>query len=170
MKAVVSALQEFPRVNASLAEDGDNLVVKKYCHLGFAADTDQGLMVPVIRDADKKDIYELAQELAALSLAAREGKLKAAQLQGATFTISSLGGIGGTAFTPIVNAPEVAILGVSRHSMQPVWDGEQFRPRLMLPLSFSYDHRVIDGAMAVRFTTYLGQALNDVDKLLQAIP
>jgi pyruvate dehydrogenase E2 component (dihydrolipoamide acetyltransferase) len=170
MKAVVSALQEFPRVNASLAEDGDNLVVKKYCHLGFAADTDQGLMVPVIRDADKKDIYELAQELAALSLAAREGKLKAAQLQGATFTISSLGGIGGTAFTPIVNAPEVAILGVSRHSMQPVWDGEQFRPRLMLPLSLSYDHRVIDGAMAVRFTTYLGQALNDVDKLLQAIP
>ena len=170
IKAVVSALQEFPRVNASLADDGESLVVKKYCHLGFAADTDQGLMVPVIRDADKKDIYELAQELAALSLAAREGKLKAAQLQGATFTISSLGGIGGTAFTPIVNAPEVAILGVSRHSMQPVWDGEQFRPRLMLPLSFSYDHRVIDGAMAVRFTTYLGQALNDVDKLLQAIP
>ena len=170
MKACVSALQEFPRVNASLADDGENLVVKKYCHLGFAADTDQGLMVPVIRDADKKDVYELAQELAALSAAAREGKLKADQLQGATFTISSLGGIGGTAFTPIVNAPEVAILGVSRHSMQPVWDGEQFRPRLMLPLSFSYDHRVIDGAMAVRFTSYLGQALGDVDTLLQAIP
>jgi pyruvate dehydrogenase E2 component (dihydrolipoamide acetyltransferase) len=170
MKACVSALQEFPRVNASLADDGENLVVKKYCHLGFAADTDQGLMVPVIRDADKKDVYELAQELAALSAAAREGKLKADQLQGATFTISSLGGIGGTAFTPIVNAPEVAILGVSRHSMQPVWDGEQFRPRLMLPLSFSYDHRVIDGAMAVRFTTCLAQALADVDRLLQAIP
>jgi pyruvate dehydrogenase E2 component (dihydrolipoamide acetyltransferase) len=170
MKACVSALQEFPRVNASLVDDGENLVVKKYCHLGFAADTDQGLMVPVIRDADKKDVYELAQELAALSAAAREGKLKADQLQGATFTISSLGGIGGTAFTPIVNAPEVAILGVSRHSMQPVWDGEQFRPRLMLPLSFSYDHRVIDGAMAVRFTTCLAQALADVDRLLQAIP
>jgi pyruvate dehydrogenase E2 component (dihydrolipoamide acetyltransferase) len=127
-------------------------------------------MVPVIRDADKKDVYELAQELAALSAAARDGKLKADQLQGATFTISSLGGIGGTAFTPIINSPEVAILGVSRHSMQPAWDGERFQPRLMLPLSFSYDHRVIDGAMAVRFTTYLGQALGDVDKLLLAIP
>ena len=170
MKACVSALQEFPRVNASLADDGENLVFKKYCHLGFAADTDQGLMVPVIRDADKKDVYELAQELAALSAAARDGKLKADQLQGATFTISSLGGIGGTAFTPIINSPEVAILGVSRHSMQPAWDGERFQPRLMLPLSFSYDHRVIDGAMAVRFTTYLGQALGDVDKLLLAIP
>ena len=170
MKACVAALQEFPRVNASLADDGDNLVMKKYCHIGFAADTDQGLMVPVIRDADKKDVYELAQELSALSAAAREGKLKADQLQGATFTITSLGGIGGTAFTPIVNAPEVAILGVSRHSMQPVWDGERFQPRLMLPLSFSYDHRVIDGAMAVRFTTYLGQALLDIDMLLQPIP
>lgn len=170
LKACVAALQEFPRVNASLADDGENLVIRKYCHLGFAADTDQGLMVPVIRDADKKDVYELAQELAMLSAAARDGKLKSDQLQGATFTISSLGGIGGTAFTPIVNAPEVAILGVSRHSMQPVWDGERFQPRLMLPLSFSYDHRVIDGAMAVRFTSFLGQALGDVDKLLQAIP
>lgn len=170
MKACVAALREFPKVNASLADDGDNLVLRKYCHLGFAADTDQGLMVPVIRDADKKDVYELAKELAELSLAAREGKLKADQLQGATFTISSLGGIGGTAFTPIVNAPEVAILGVSRHSMQPVWNGESFVPRLMLPLSFSYDHRVVDGAMAVRFTTFLGQALGDVDGLLQAIP
>ena len=170
LKACVAALKEFPKVNASLADDGESLVLRRYCHLGFAADTDQGLMVPVIRDADKKDVYELATELAALSLAAREGKLKADQLQGATFTISSLGGIGGTAFTPIVNAPEVAILGVSRHTMQPVWDGEEFVPRLMLPLSFSYDHRVVDGAMAVRFTTFLGQALGDVDGLLQAIP
>ena len=170
MKAVVAALQEFPKVNSSLSDDGANLVFKKYCHLGFAADTDQGLMVPVIRDADQKDIYELASELGELSAKAREGKLKADQLQGATFTISSLGGIGGTAFTPIVNAPEVAILGVSRSSMQPVWDGSRFEPRLMLPLSLSYDHRVIDGAQAVRFTTFLGQTLGDVDQLLQAIP
>jgi pyruvate dehydrogenase E2 component (dihydrolipoamide acetyltransferase) len=170
LKACVAALQEFPKVNASLSDDGENLVMKKYCHLGFAADTDQGLVVPVIRDADQKDVYELAKELAELSLAAREGKLKADQMQGATFTVSSLGGIGGTAFTPIINSPEVAILGVSRHSMQPVWNGEKFRPRLMLPVSFSYDHRVIDGAMAVRFTTFLGEALGDVDGLLQAIP
>ncbi|MDJ0698227.1 MAG: dihydrolipoyllysine-residue acetyltransferase [Woeseiaceae bacterium] len=170
MKAVVAALQEFPKVNSSLSDDGSHLVYKKYCHLGFAADTDQGLMVPVIRNADQKDIYELASELGELSALAREGKLKADQLQGATFTISSLGGIGGTAFTPIVNAPEVAILGVSRSSMQPVWDGSKFQPRLMLPLSLSYDHRVIDGARAVRFTTFLGQALGDVDQLLQAIP
>ena len=170
LKACVAALHEYPRVNASLSHDGENLVMKKYCHLGFAADTDQGLVVPVIRDADQKDVYELAKELAALSLAAREGKLKAEQMQGATFTVSSLGGIGGTAFTPIINSPEVAILGVSRHAMQPVWNGEKFRPRLMLPLSLSYDHRVIDGAMAVRFTTFLGEALGDVDSLLQAIP
>ncbi len=170
MKACVAALEEFPRVNSSLSEDGNSLVIKKYCHLGFAADTDQGLMVPVIRDADKKDIYEIAQELGELSARAREGKLKADDLQGATFTVSSLGGIGGTAFTPIVNAPEVAILGVSRSSMQPVWNGSEFEPRLMLPLSFSYDHRVIDGAQAVRFTTFLGQQLADVDSLLQAIP
>jgi len=170
MKACVAALAEFPKVNASLSEGGDSLVFKKYCHLGFAADTEQGLMVPVIRDADKKDVYEIAAELGELSLLAREGKLKADQLQGATFTISSLGGIGGTAFTPIVNAPEVAILGVSRSSMQPVWNGSEFQPRLLLPVSFSYDHRVIDGAQAVRFTTYLGQKLADVDALLQAIP
>ena len=170
IKATIAALKAFPKVNASLAEDGENLVLKNYCHIGFAADTEQGLMVPVIRDADQKDIYELAQELGELSKAAREGKLKAAQLQGASFTISSLGGIGGTAFTPIVNAPEVAILGVSRSTMTPVWNGREFAPRLMLPLSFSYDHRVIDGAMAVRFTTYLGQTLGDVDTLLQAIP
>jgi pyruvate dehydrogenase E2 component (dihydrolipoamide acetyltransferase) len=165
LKACVAALHEFPRVNAC-----ENLVMKKYCHLGFAADTDNGLVVPVIRDADQKDVYELAKELGELSLAAREGKLKADQMQGATFTVSSLGGIGGTAFTPIINSPEVAILGVSRHTMQPVWNGEKFRPRLMLPLSFSYDHRVIDGAMAVRFTTFLGETLGDVDGLLQAIP
>ena len=170
MKACVAALQEFPKVNSSLSADGDKLVFKKYVHLGFAADTDQGLVVPVIRDADKKDVYEIASELGELSALAREGKLKADQLQGATFTISSLGGIGGTAFTPIVNAPEVAILGVSRSSMQPVWSGAEFEPRLMLPLSFSYDHRVIDGAQAVRFTTFLGQQLADVDSLLQAIP
>lgn len=170
MKACVAALAEYPKVNASLSEDSESLVYKKYCHLGFAADTDQGLMVPVIRDADKKDIYEIAQELGELSALAREGKLKADNLQGATFTISSLGGIGGTAFTPIVNAPEVAILGVSRSSVQPVWNGSKFEPRLMLPLSFSYDHRVIDGAQAVRFTTFLAAKLADVDMLLQAIP
>lgn len=170
MKACVAALQEYPIVNSSLSEDGNSLVMKKYCHLGFAADTPNGLMVPVIRDADQKDIYEIAQELGELSARAREGKLKAADMQGASFTISSLGGIGGTAFTPIVNAPEVAILGVSRSSMQPVWNGSEFLPRLMLPLSLSYDHRVIDGAAAVRFTTYLGQSLADVDTLLKAIP
>ena len=167
MKACVAALQEFPKVNSSLSEDGKSLVLKKYVHLGFAADTEQGLMVPVIRDADKKSVSELARELGELSLAAREGKLKGEQMQGASFTISSLGGIGGTAFTPIVNAPEVAILGVSRSSMQPVWNGSEFEPRLMLPLSLSYDHRVIDGAAAVRFTTFLGQVLSDVDALLK---
>lgn len=170
LKACVATLKEFPKANASLSDDGKSLVYKKYCHLGFAADTDQGLMVPVIRDADKKDVYELASELKDLSAAARDGKLKADDLQGATFTVSSLGGIGGTAFTPIVNAPEVAILGVSRSSIKPVWDGEQFQPRLMLPLSLSYDHRVIDGAYAVRFTTHLSKALSDVNALLQAIP
>lgn len=170
MKAVVAALQEFPKVNSSLSDDGSSLVFKKFINLGFAADTDQGLVVPVIHNADQKDVYELAQELGELSALAREGKLKVDKLQGATFTISSLGGIGGTAFTPIVNAPEVAILGVSRSSMQPVWNGSEFQPRLMLPLSLSYDHRVIDGAAAVRFTTFLGERLGDVDALLQATP
>jgi pyruvate dehydrogenase E2 component (dihydrolipoamide acetyltransferase) len=170
IKAVVAALQKFPKANSSLSEDGESLVFKKYIHIGFAADTDQGLMVPVIRDADQKDVYELATELGELSAAARDGKLKVDQLQGASFTISSLGGIGGTAFTPIVNAPEVAVLGVSRSSMQPVWNGSEFEPRLMLPLSLSYDHRVIDGAAAVRFTTFLGQQLADVESLLQATP
>ena len=170
IKACIAALKEFPAVNSSLAPDAQSLVMKQHYHLGFAADTENGLVVPVIHDADRMDVYELATALGDLSRAAREGKLKANQMQGATFTISSLGGIGGTAFTPIVNAPEVAILGVSRSTMQPVWNGSEFEPRLMLPLSFSYDHRVIDGAQAVRFTTYLGEVLGDVDTLLQAIP
>ena len=170
MKACIATLQEFPKANASLAEDGESLVYKQYHHLGFAADTEHGLMVPVIRDADQMDVYELAQQLGELSAGARAGKLKADQLQGASFTISSLGGIGGTAFTPIINAPEVAILGVSRSSMQPVWNGAEFEPRLMLPISLSYDHRVIDGAYAVRFTTHLCQTLSDVDALLRAEP
>lgn len=170
MKACIAALKEFPKVNASLSPDGESLVYKHYYHLGFAADTENGLMVPVIRDADSKDVYELASELGSLSAAARDGKLKGTDLQGASFTVSSLGGIGGTAFTPIVNAPEVGILGVSRASMQPVWNGKDFEPRLMLPISFSYDHRVIDGAYAVRFTTFLCENLADVDGLLEAIP
>ncbi|MAD91879.1 MAG: dihydrolipoamide acetyltransferase [Gammaproteobacteria bacterium] len=167
IKASVSALMEFPKVNSSLSEDGESLTFKNYFHLGFAADTPQGLVVPVIRDVNQKDVYQIAKELGELSSLAREGKLKAPQLQGASFTVSSLGGIGGTAFTPIVNAPEVAILGVSKSSIQPIWNGSEFEPRLMLPLSFSYDHRVIDGAQAVRFTTYLGKVLADVDALLR---
>ena len=168
MKACIFALKEYPKVNSSLADDGESLVFKNYYHLGFAADTEQGLVVPVIHDADQKNVYELATELAELSALARDGKLKAPQLQGASFTISSLGGIGGTSFTPIINAPEVAILGVSRSSMQPIWTGEKFVARLMLPLSFSYDHRVVDGAYAVRFTTYLSKLLTDFDSLLKA--
>jgi pyruvate dehydrogenase E2 component (dihydrolipoamide acetyltransferase) len=168
LKACIAALKEFPKVNASLSENGVALIYKKYYHLGFAADTENGLMVPVIRDADRMDVYEIASALRALSASARDGKLRGAELQGASFTISSLGGIGGTAFTPIVNAPEVAILGVSRSAMQPVWNGTEFEPRLMLPISFSYDHRVIDGAYAVRFTSYLCQQLADVDSLLAA--
>jgi pyruvate dehydrogenase E2 component (dihydrolipoamide acetyltransferase) len=170
MKACIATLKEFPKANASLADDGESLVFKKYFHLGFAADTEHGLMVPVIHDADRMDVYELARALGELSAAARDGKLKATQLQGASFTISSLGGIGGTAFTPIVNAPEVAILGVSRSSMQPLWNGSEFEPRLMLPFSLSYDHRVIDGAYAVRFTTHLSHTLSNVDALLEANP
>lgn len=170
LRAVVKALKQFPNFAASLNENGDGLVMKDYCHLGFAADTPNGLMVPVIRNADRLDVYEMAEALAELSAAARDGKLKADQMQGAVFTVSSLGGIGGTAFTPIVNAPEVAILGVSRSSMKPVWNGESFDPRLILPLSLSYDHRVIDGAQAVRFTTHLGQLLGDVSGLLEATP
>lgn len=164
IKACVLALKEFPDFNTSL--DGQSLVYKKYCHIGFAADTPQGLMVPVIRNVDQMNIFEIAGALGDLSAKAREGKLKADEMQGGCFSVSSLGGIGGTAFTPIVNAPEVAILGVSKAQMKPVWDGDEFVPRLMLPLSLSYDHRVIDGASAVRFTTYLGETLAQVRNLV----
>jgi pyruvate dehydrogenase E2 component (dihydrolipoamide acetyltransferase) len=170
MRACVKALQAFPHFGASFDAAAGELVFKKYVHLGFAADTPNGLVVPVVRDADRKDVFELARELAALSDKARNGKLVAAEMQGGCFTISSLGGIGGTAFTPIINAPEVAILGVSRAAYRPVYENGAFVPRLMLPLSLSYDHRVIDGADAVRFTTFLGKALADVPGLLQAIP
>lgn len=163
IKAVVAALKKFPEFNASL--DGDNLVLKHYYHIGFAADTPNGLVVPVIRDADKKGILDIAAETAELAKAARDGKLSPAQMQGGCFSISSLGGIGGTTFTPIINAPEVAILGVSRAAQQPVWDGKKFKPRLMLPLSLSYDHRVIDGAAAARFNAYLSGLLADFRRI-----
>ena len=170
VRACVRALQQFPLFNSSLDESGENLVFKQYIHIGFAADTPQGLLVPVIRDADRKDVYEIARALADLSQKARAGKLTGSEMQGGSFTISSLGGIGGTAFTPIINAPEVAILGVSRAVLKPVWRENSFAPRLMLPLSLSYDHRVIDGANGARFTTYLVSALADVHKLLEAVP
>lgn len=163
IKASVVALKKYPEFNASL--DGDNLILKNYYHIGFAADTPNGLVVPVLKDADKKGILEIAQETSELATAARDGKLKAAQMQGGCFTISSLGGIGGTDFTPIINAPEVAILGVSRSSMQPIWNGKDFIPRLMLPLSLSYDHRVIDGASAARFNAFLAQVLADFRRI-----
>jgi pyruvate dehydrogenase E2 component (dihydrolipoyllysine-residue acetyltransferase) len=166
IKAVVAALRKYPDFNASLDGSGENLVLKKYFHIGFAADTPNGLVVPVLRDADRKGVIEIAQETAALAKKARDGKLGPAEMSGGCFSISSLGGIGGTAFTPIVNAPEVAILGVSRSQMKPVWDGEAFRPRLMLPLSLSYDHRVIDGAAAARFTAYLAEVLADMRRVL----
>ena len=166
MKAAVGALQHFPRVNSSLDPDGEHVILKKYYHLGVAVDTQQGLVVPVIRDVDQKGIFELAKELAETSEQARQGKLRPDQIQGASFTITSLGGIGGTDFTPIVNAPEVAILGVSRATLKPVWNGEEFAARLILPISFSYDHRVIDGALGVRFTTYLCGLLADLRRLL----
>jgi pyruvate dehydrogenase E2 component (dihydrolipoamide acetyltransferase) len=170
MRACAKALQAFPHFASSLDSDSGELVIKKYLHLGFAADTPNGLVVPVVRDADRKDVYELARELAALSEKARAGKLAATEMQGGCFTISSLGGIGGTAFTPIINAPEVAILGVSRSVQRPVFQDGSVVPRLMLPLSLSYDHRVIDGADAVRFTTALGKLLADPRGLLEAIP
>jgi pyruvate dehydrogenase E2 component (dihydrolipoamide acetyltransferase) len=170
MRACVKALQEFPRFNSALSADGANLIVRKYVHMGFAADTPNGLVVPVVRDADRKDVYELARHLAQLSEKARVGKLPPTDMQGGCFTISSLGGIGGTAFTPIINAPEVAILGVSRAAMKPMYRDLSFVPRLMLPLSLSYDHRVIDGAMAARFTTWLAQTLADPRDLLEAVP
>jgi len=166
VRACALALAEFPAFKSSLDPDGQNLVLKKYTHIGFAADTPNGLVVPVLRDADRKDIYVIARELGELAERAREGKLKGEEMQGGCFTISSLGGIGGTAFTPIVNAPEVAILGVSRSRMQPVYRDSAFVPRLMLPLSLSYDHRVIDGAAAARFTTWLARVLAEVEPLL----
>ncbi|MES9901799.1 MAG: dihydrolipoyllysine-residue acetyltransferase [Sedimenticola sp.] len=166
MKACVNALQQMPEFNSSLSPDGGSLIYKRYFNIGIAVDTPGGLMVPVIRDVEKKGILDLARELMAVGGRARDGKLLPADLQGGCFSISSLGGIGGSAFTPIVNAPEVAILGVSRSSMKPVWDGSAFAPRLTLPLSFSYDHRVIDGAQAVRFTTLLAGLLSDVRRLL----
>ena len=155
-----------PEFNSSLSGDGESLIMKQYVHIGVAVDTPKGLMVPVIRDVDGKSVYQLAAELMEVSNKARDGKLLPADMQGGSFSISSLGGIGGTAFTPIVNAPEVAILGVSRSSMKPQWDGAEFRPRLMLPLSLSYDHRVIDGVQGVRFTTYLTSLLGDIRRLL----
>ena len=166
MKAVVAALKKYPDFNASLDATGDNLTLKKYFHIGFAADTPNGLVVPVIRDVDKKGLAELAKEMGELASKARDGKLGPAEMSGGCFSISSLGGIGGVAYTPIVNAPEVAILGVSKSSIQPVWDGKAFQPRLQLPLSLSYDHRVIDGASAARFTAYLAQLLGDMRRVL----
>lgn len=166
MKAAADALRAFPTFNSSLSEDGESLILKKYIHIGVAVDTPNGLVVPVVRDVDKKGIYELSRELLDISLKAREGKLKAADMQGGCFTISSLGGIGGTAFTPIVNAPEVAILGVSKSEMKPKWNGKDFEPKLMLPLSMSYDHRVIDGALAARFTVHLASVMSDIRKLI----
>jgi len=166
IKACIEALKKFPRFNASLDASGENLVLKQYFHIGFAADTPNGLVVPVIRDADRLNIYEVARALAALSSKARAGKLTAAEMQGGCFTISSLGGIGGTSFTPIINAPEVAILGVSKSSLKPVYENGAFLPRLMLPLSLSYDHRVIDGAEAARFIVYLAKTLADIKGLI----
>jgi pyruvate dehydrogenase E2 component (dihydrolipoamide acetyltransferase) len=164
MKASVGSLRQFPEFNSSL--DGDELVLKRYYHLGFAADTPQGLLVPVIREADRKGLLEIAGELTELSAKARGGKISAEEMRGSTFTISSLGGIGGTSFTPIVNAPEVAILGVTRAAMKPVWTGGEFEPRLILPLSLSYDHRVIDGAAAARFVAHLAAELADLRRVL----
>ncbi|MCC8690736.1 dihydrolipoyllysine-residue acetyltransferase [Xanthomonas campestris] len=166
IKASAAALKKFPEFNASLDAAGENLTLKKYINIGFAADTPNGLVVPVIRDVDKKGVLQIAQESGELAKKARDGKLGPADMSGGCFSISSLGGIGGTAFTPIINAPEVAILGVSKSAMQPVWNGKDFAPKLMLPLSLSYDHRVIDGALAARFTTYLSQVLADMRRVL----
>ncbi len=170
IRACVKALQRFPLFNTSLDAAGENLIYKQYLHVGFAADTPNGLLVPVIRNADRMDIYEIARALGELSEKARAGKLSGTDMQGGCFTVSSLGGIGGTAFTPIINAPEVAILGVSRSSFKPVYRDAAFVPRLMLPLSLSYDHRVIDGANGARFITYLSESLADVHALTEAIP
>jgi pyruvate dehydrogenase E2 component (dihydrolipoamide acetyltransferase) len=166
IKASVAALKKFPSFNASLDEKGENLILKQYYNIGFAADTPNGLVVPVIKNADQKSVSQIAREMTELSLQAREGKLKPTDMQGASFTISSLGGIGGTHFTPIVNAPEVAILGLSKASIKPVWDGKAFQPRLMMGTSLSYDHRVVDGAMGARFSVYLSEVLGDMRKIL----
>lgn len=166
MKALVSAMKEFPRFNSSLDSTGENLILKNYYHIGIAVDTPDGLVVPVVRDVDRKSLVELAQELGEISVKAREKKLRPSDMQGGCMSISSLGGIGGTKFTPIVNAPEVAILGVSRSKRQPVWNGEEFEPRLILPMSLSYDHRVIDGADGARFTSFLNRVLSDTRRLL----
>jgi pyruvate dehydrogenase E2 component (dihydrolipoamide acetyltransferase) len=166
IKACVTSLKQYPQFNSSLDKSGENLILKKYFHIGVAVDTPGGLVVPVVRDADRKGVFDIAHELADISKLAREQKLKPGDMQGGTFSISSLGGIGGTAFTPIINAPEVAILGVSRGAMRPVWNGTEFAPRLMLPLSLSYDHRVIDGANAARFSSYLVSVLSDIRKLI----
>ena len=166
IKASVSALKKFPAFNASLDATGENLILKQYYNIGFAADTPNGLVVPVVKNVDQKGIADIAREMGELSAQARDGKLKPADMQGASFTISSLGGIGGLAFTPIINAPEVAILGLSKSAIKPVWDGKQFMPRLIMPMSLSYDHRVIDGAMGARFSVYLGGVLADMRKTL----
>jgi pyruvate dehydrogenase E2 component (dihydrolipoamide acetyltransferase) len=166
VKAMAKALKKFPKFNTSLDVDGENLIYKKYFHIGIAVDTPNGLVVPVIRDCDKKEVFEIAKEMRDVSIKAREGKLAPSDMQGGCISISSLGGIGGTAFTPIINAPEVAILGVSRSSIKPVWNGKEFEPKLMLPLSLSYDHRVIDGADAARFIVYLSSILSDMKKML----
>jgi len=165
IKAMVAALKKFPNFNASLDSDGETLILKNYFNIGIAVDTPDGLIVPVIRECERKGIMELGAELAEISARAREKKLKPRDIQGGCISISSLGGIGGTGFTPIINAPEVAILGVSRSRMMPVWDGNEFKPRLMLPLSLSYDHRVIDGAAAARFTRFLASRLEDLRRL-----
>jgi pyruvate dehydrogenase E2 component (dihydrolipoamide acetyltransferase) len=166
MKALVAAMQKYPAFNSSLSPEGDKLYFKKYFHIGIAVDTPNGLVVPVIRNVDKKGIFQLSNELAEKSELARTGKLKPADMQGGCMTISSLGGIGGTAFTPIVNAPEVAILGVTRSKVQPVWNGSAFEPKLMLPLDITYDHRVIDGAEGARFMEALKSYLGDIRRLL----
>ncbi|MRX27399.1 dihydrolipoyllysine-residue acetyltransferase [Kangiella sp. HZ709] len=166
MKALVASLKDFPTFNSSLAADGETLVLKKYFNIGVAVDTPDGLVVPVIRDVDKKSVYELANELGEMSAKARDKKLTAKDMQGSSMTISSLGGIGGTAFTPIVNWPDVAILGLSRNKVQPVWDGKEFQPRMMLPMSLSYDHRVIDGAVAARFIVHLSKVLEDIRRII----
>ena len=166
IKASVSALKKFPAFNSSLDAAGENLILKHFYNIGFAADTPNGLVVPVVKNADQKGLAQIAKEMGELSAQAREGKLKPADMQGATFTISSLGGIGGTQFTPIINAPEVAILGLSKSEIKPVWDGKAFAPRLMLPMSLSYDHRVIDGALGARFIVYLGEVLADMRRSL----